>query len=119
MTKHEYMAGLANYPIDQKKVDAVQKKYGAKLPETVQKLISGADGPVFLDGSCRVLSFEEIMDADDIMHMNFTVSGIVPLVDCYDNDFIVYHIPGDCYSMFNIVDACDFMECESLEELMT
>ena len=43
---------------------------------------------------------------------------MIPLIDCSDNDFIVYHFDSKTWSKFNIIDECVFKEKESLDELL-
>ena len=49
---------------------------------------------------------------------DFDAKKILPLIDCGDNDFIVFHIGTNKWSRFNIVDECIFKERDSLEDVL-
>ncbi len=117
MTVKEYLEQLSAFEINRKKVSKIEKAYTAELPELVQKMISNCEKPVFL-GEYRVLSFAEIFDAEDDLGIAFADKGIIPLVDCGDNDFIVYNFQTAKWSLFNIVDECAFKVKATIQELM-
>ncbi len=117
MTVKEYLSQLPSFEIDDKKVSKIEKIYGMTLPETVRKIVSKCDKPLFVD-DYRVLSFAEIKDANDDLEVNFVEECIIPLIDCGDNDFIVYNFKTKKWSLFNIIDNCSFKAKSKLEELM-
>lgn len=117
MTVKEYLSQLSNFKIDDEKVTKIEKVYGITLPDTVKKIVSNSEKPLFVD-DYRVLSFAEIKDAEDELEVNFADKGLIPLVDCGDNDFIVYNFKTGKWSLFNIVDTCSFKVKSKLEELM-
>ena len=49
MNVAEYLKLVENMKIDSDKVETVQNVYEAKLPELLQKIVSNAEEPVFLD----------------------------------------------------------------------
>lgn len=51
------------------------------------------------------------------MHIAFKDKGIIPLVDCGENDFIVYHFKAKIWSKFNIIDETVFQK-KRFEELL-
>ena len=60
----------------------------------------------------------EIINASEDLKVDFVTNKMIPLVDCGENDFIVYHFDTKKWSMYNIIDNCAFMERESLEGLL-
>ena len=80
--------------------------------------ISGSNKTVFLDDNIRILSFDEIINAEKELHVDFKSNQIIPLVDCGENDFIVYHFFDKIWSKFNIVDETVFKKKNSLQELL-
>lgn len=118
MTKIEYLNQIDKQIVDEKKVEKVQTRYGTKLPEIVQKIISGCGDSLFLEDGNRILSFEEIVDAENDLHVDFKGKGIIPLVDCKENDFIVYHFRIDEWSKFNIVEEIVFRKRSKVEDLL-
>ena len=88
--------------IDFTKVENVEKKYNATLSEIAK----------------GVISYSEIMNAEDDLHVSFSDAGIIPFVDCMDNDFIVYDTENEVWTKFNIVEKCKFGIAGDLEQLM-
>jgi hypothetical protein len=117
MTNKEYLEGMDELQIDNEKVSKIESLYGSKVPEVVKKIISNNDETIFLE-ECRVLSLVEIADAETDLHVDFKGKQILPLFDCMDNDFIVYHYGTGKWSLFNIVDECVFKMRDSLAELL-
>lgn len=118
MTGKEYLSSLASVKPDKKKTDRIAALYVDGLPEIILKIASSAKEPVFLDDDSRVLSYDEIVDAEKDLHISFKDKGIIPLVDCGENDFIVYHFTDKIWSKFNIIDETIFKKKKSLEELL-
>lgn len=118
MTKKEYLNSIANCKVINEKVAKIEKVYMNKIPEIIKKLISYSEQSIFFDDGYRSLSFSEIIDAEEDLHVDFVKQGIIPIIDCGENDFIVYHFNGNNWSLFNIVDECAFKERASLDELL-
>lgn len=118
MTKKEYLENIFNATIDNSKVDKIESVYGKNLPDLLKKIISNCEEAVFFDDNVRVLSYMEIIDAESDLHVQFSTKGLIPIVDCGENDFIVYHINDNIWSKFNIVDETVFKKKESLEDLL-
>ena len=117
MTKEEYFDMLKDCVIDKDTIDKVQEKYGTDLPGCVHRILSCAKEPVFLD-NVRILSIDEIMDAEEDLSVDFMGKQIIPIADVGDNDFVVYHFDDGTWSLFNIVDEFDFMKRSSFIEYL-
>lgn len=118
MTKQEYLEKVLRTVIDDVKVSKVQKVYGCKLPEIIQKIVSTNDETIFFDDDTRILSLNEIIDAEKDLHVDFISKKIIPLADFGENDFIVYHFDDNIWSKFNIVDETMFKKRHDLSELL-
>lgn len=118
MTAKEYLGSLESLKLEKEKVDRIESLYADNLPEIIQKIVSNSREAVFFDDDSRVLSYDEIVDAEKDLHVSFKDKGILPLVDCGDNDFIVYHFADKTWSKFNITDETIFRKKNSLEELL-
>jgi hypothetical protein len=114
-TLGEYIKSITN--INTEKVKKVESLYGVSIPSDVKKLVSAADKTVFLTNNRRVLSYSEIINADSELNVDFSAKKIVPLVDCGDNDFIVYSGKRKSYGMFNISDETEFKTSDSVVAL--
>jgi len=97
--------------VERKKVRAIEEQYGLELNDEAKRVFSMAsDDPIFLgeDGSVRILSMDEILEASEDMEVDFASYQIIPIADVYDNDYIVYDAKNECWCMFNIVDEVKF-----------
>ena len=117
MNRVDYIKELDKFKIDLKKVEIVEKKYTASLSEVVKKIISNSEESVFFDDDYRILSFDEIVDAENDLHVDFAEKGIIPIADCGENDFIVCHFNDDFWSKFNIIDETVFKKKNTFEEV--
>ena len=119
MNKNDYLRELQNQKIDDSKVKKIEKLYKCTIPDDVKRIISNCDETIFFDDDdCRVLSFDEILDAEEDLEVEFRKEKMIPLFDCLDNDFIVYKTDSQTWMLYNIVDEMDFDEVDSLEELL-
>lgn len=118
MEKKDYLSKVGEAKIDPKKVEKVNKLYGGAMPDIIQRIVSYGQESVFFDDGVRILSYEEIIDAEKDLHIEFARKGIIPIADCGENDFIVYHFKDNIWSKFNIVDESVFKKKKSIEELL-
>lgn len=118
MTKKEYLSALDAVQVEKDKVEQLERQYGFSFPEIVKKVISSAVETIFFDDEGRILSFDEMVDAEADLHVSFSKLGLFPLADTGDNDFIVYHAADGSYSLFNIVDECAFRKRDSLDAIL-
>lgn len=115
----DYLDEIQGHPVNEENVRAIESRYGFSLPELVKHIVS--EETVFFsdEEEIRVLPFEEILDAEEELRADFEGEGIIPVADCYENDFIVYNDKEKNWSMYNIVDQdMFFMESSSLFELL-
>ena len=118
MTGIEYLLKVSNVEkIDTGMVGVIQKKYGQELPEIVKKIVSYGKDTVFLENDLRVLSASEIIQAEEDLHVNFSEKQFLPVADCGENNFIVYHFADNSWSKFNINDESVFKTRKTLDEL--
>ena len=118
MTGKEYLRSLVNVKKDKKKAKKISDIYTNNLPDIIMKIVSNGEKTIFLDNGIRALSYDEIVDAERDLHVEFGNNGMIPLFDCGENDFIVYHFSNDKWSKFNIVDKVVFKTREKLEDLV-
>ena len=117
MNAKEYLSNVMHQSIDEMKTTILEKQYHMQFPEIIKHMISCNNDPIFFDDK-RVLSYREMMDAEKDLHVDFSGRGIFPVIDCGENDFIVYHSSKNNWSIFNIVDEISFKQREQLEELL-
>lgn len=117
MTRKEYLQEISKCKINSDKVGEVERIYGKELPDVIKQMISYSDNSIFFDDGWRTLAFSEIKDAEQDLHVEFVKLGIIPVADCGENDFIVYHFVDVIWSKFNIIDECTFKKKSSLKEL--
>lgn len=116
MTKKEFLLTLENQSIEKDLVEKIEYQYGFGLPIVAQKIISASKTSIFFDDDWRTLSFQEIIDASNDLHVNFEDQKLIPLIDTGENDFIVYCAENNTWSKFNIVEECHFKSKKSFLE---
>lgn len=117
MTAKEYFESIIKKEIDLGKVEKIQNIYNKVLPEEVQRIVSNAESSIFLD-DVRILSYKEILNAEYDLHVDFKTKQMIPLADCGDNDFVVYHFDTHEWSKFNIIDEVTFKKRKTLAEVL-
>ena len=118
MTRKEYFDRLESVAVDKEKVGIVNELYGTELPEILQKIVSTADEPGFLGDGLRILSFDEVINAESYLHVDFKGKKVIPVADCGENDFVVYHFDDSTWSKFNITDEIVFKIRTSITDLV-
>ena len=118
MDKEQFLQAVSNQRPDAKKVSIIQEIYGLTPTEEIEKLISICDRSVFIEDECRLLAFSEIQNASEELHVDFVEKKILPLFDCFNNDFIVWHTDTKKWSLYNIVEHISFTTKTELHELL-
>ena len=118
MDKKQFLQAVSVQKLDLEKVSVIQGIYGFIPTEEIEKIISICEDPVFIDDKCRLLAYTEIQNAKEDLHVDFAAQKLLPLFDCFDNDFIVWHSDTQEWSLFNIIDRISFKYCSSLQELL-
>lgn len=118
MTRTEYLDLIANCTIADNKVSQLEALYRGSLPIEIKQMISFSLDAVFFDDDYRTLSLAEMLDAKNDLHVDFIELRLIPVVDCGENDFIVYNFESMKWAKFNIVDASYFKERDSLKALL-
>lgn len=103
--------------VDSDVANTLSKVYGPNIPAIVEQIVTLFKTGGFA-GGYRFLSLDEIEFAEDDLHVNFKKRNIIPLIDCSDNDFIVYDYRSGKWMVFNIVEMVAFKKKPVLEDLL-
>lgn len=117
MTVAECLHKVQKEKVDRKVANTLAKVYGPDIPAIVEQIVTLFKSGGFVDGY-RFLSLDEIEYAEDDLHVDFKKRNIVPLIDCSDNDFIVYDYYNEKWMMFNIVEKVSFKKKQHLDDLL-
>ena len=118
MDKEQFLQAVSDQKPDTEKVWNIQKIYGCTPTEEIEKLISICGESVFIGDECRLLAYSEIQNACEELHVDFVGQKLLPLFDCIDNDFIVWHFDTQNWSLYNITDQIAFNMREHLSDLL-
>ena len=77
MTNKEYLESIEGLHINNAKVSKIESLYGTEMSEIIKRIISNNDRTIFLE-ECRVLSYDEIVDAEVDLHVDFKGKQILP-----------------------------------------
>lgn len=116
MKKQDFINKLIEMKINDKIVELVEKKYLCKLNDEVKRVLSFEDINFSINDESRLLSSDDILNADKKYDYEFTKKHLIPLMDCSDNDLLVYDVEKKQYSKFNIVDKLLFKDKKSISE---
>lgn len=118
MKTKEYLKEALSLEINEEIVKQIEKEYNTKLPKVAKALISASNSTIFFEDGKRILSIGEITDAEKDLHVNFKSKGLIPIIDCSDNDFIVYDFLNKRWAKFNIIDEILFKIKNNIDELL-
>lgn len=117
MTLIDCLQEIRNTQVDSRVSKTLKKAYGSKVPVIIEQTVSFFKSGGFVEGY-RFLSLDEIEYAEDDLHVNFKRNGLIPLIDCGDNDFAVYNYIEGKWMMFNIVEQVCFKTKNELDDLL-
>lgn len=113
-----FINGLNKQEIDNSNVQEIKKMYSTDINAEVASVISCLDETVFFDsdGFLRLLSFQEVLDAEADFNVVLVSNGILPLFDLGDNDYLSFDFSKGMWCKFNIVDEIGFAYKSHLSE---
>lgn len=118
MTKKEYLESVKTCEINSERVEAIEKLYKVSIKGLIASVISYAGTVDFFDEERRALSFEEMVNADKINGTSFVKNKMLPMIDAYDNDYIVYDFNEEKWGKVNLADMLLFKKRDSLDEVL-
>ena len=74
------------------------------------------DEPLFFYDEMRLLSKDEILNYQE--ELNIKMDNIIPLIDLYDNNFLIYNINENVFEKMNIVDETIFDKTNTIENYL-
>ena len=117
MTSAECLHKIQKTDVDNKVAKTLAKVYGPDIPTIVEQIVTLFKSGGFVN-DYRFLSLDEIEYAEDDLHVDFKKRRFVPLIDCGDNDFIVYDYYNEKWMMFNIVEKVSFKKKQHLADIL-
>lgn len=118
MTKQDYLNNVLLCSINEKRVKALSELYGKCIDGIIAQIVSYADNADFIGEDRRALSFSEILNASKDYEKDFISLGIIPFIDAYDNDLIVYVITENMWAKYSLSDEVLFKKKDSIEKLL-
>lgn len=118
MTKQEYIDNVKKYPENSERIRAISDIYGTEITGRIAKIVSFADNADFIGEERRAFTFSEILNAAKEYDIDFKALGIIPIIDAYDNELIVYVISDNIWAKYSMSDDVLFKKRTSLEEIL-
>ena len=118
MNKQEFINSALVHEINEDRVKEISELYKVQLEEVIQKIISIADEVDFFDEERRMLSYDEIKSGSKLLGINVVEEGMIPLIDAYDCNYIVYLIRDGSWAKYTTVDKMMFKKRNTLEEIL-
>ena len=116
MTIHEFLHALPVCKTAITNQAAVEALYGTALPTELASVIACMNDTIFFEGDIflRLLSYQELLDAEPDMNTELISNKLVPIFDLGDNDYLCYDLSKNCWCKYNIVDEISFGKKDSL-----
>ena len=89
----------------------IENEYAVLLPMEVKMLLKDYEGQFIQVGDgehYRILDKAEILNTERHLGLDCLKMGVIPLIDCKDNNFLVYNAGNNVFEMMNIVDGMPF-----------
>lgn len=113
----EFLKKVEQTKINEEIVNIVETKCNKELPEQVKKMISLSKEPQY-GAEWRTLCLDEIINADKDLEYNFSERDQLPLIDAFDNNYIVFDYNDSLWKILNLTEEIDFDESEKLADLL-
>ena len=114
-----YVETTKSIEINLETVRSIEALYKTSLPDSVKRIVSVKLDDYFISEKCRVLSLKEILNTEEFTGVDFTSLNMLPLIDCKDDDYIVYDFAENKYVMYSVFDEVGFREAEKIEILLS
>lgn len=118
MTNEEFLSKITNAAINEEFVQRVEGKFGCSLPGLLRKIISISGKQLFFGEEKRLMSFPEIENSSEQLHIDFKKKNLIPIIDAYENDFICFNFKTNKWCYFNVNEGVSFSENTSLDALL-
>lgn len=118
MNIYEYLELISNIEINNSFIKAIEKEYKCDLPIIIKQILSSAEEPIFIEFEMRIMSQYEIMYASKLMDYDFISNKLIPIIDCYDNDYVVFDYGKNEWVMFNNTDECIFKRGKKIVDVI-
>ena len=112
-----FIDNVKKQPINEEVVKSIEKAYYCSLPEELKHIVSCDDNNRF-GYDIKILSENEIINADDILKGELSSCNLIPIIDVFDDDFIAYDIENKKYVCINALDEIVFDSSDDLYELL-
>lgn len=84
------------------------------LPIDGKMLLKNSEGQFI--SSYRILDKDEITNSEKYLRINLDDLNMIPLIDCKDNNFLVYNKTKKEYQMINVIDGQPFESYKTLND---
>ncbi len=91
-----------------------EEQFSIKIDGELKEILSLCKGePIFYEGEKRLLSIDEILNSKEELNLN---ENVIPIIDLYDNEFLVYDILNSHFTKFDISTETRFGKVDSIRE---
>lgn len=118
MDVNQYVDLIRNNNVNDKVVTKLEELYGFSLTDALKHIVSVEMDDYFISDKYRVISAKEMLSTEYFIGVDLTKLNMIPLVDCMDDDYIVFNFANQKFEMYHIYDEISFVEGSSLEEML-
>ncbi|MBR6967807.1 MAG: hypothetical protein IKH78_04655 [Ruminococcus sp.] len=118
MTKQEYLDVIMHYPVNEERTKSVSELFGSDIRGIFARIVSFADNADFIGEERRAFSYNEIVNSAKEYNKDFIALGIIPFIDAYDNDLIVYVLEDKSWAKYSLSDDIIFKKKDTLDKVL-
>lgn len=118
MSKAEFIKNIEKCDLNIQRIKEIEKKYKTNLTDFTAHAVSYADEQGFFDEERRALSYSEILNPIKFLKFDFIKAGLIPIVDTYDNTYVVYAIDEGKWAKFSLSDRVLFKKKDTFKEVV-
>ena len=102
--------------VSEKKIAALESVFSCKFDETIRSIVGKTGKTIFFKNGYRLLNFDEIKDCGKELSPVLIEKKLLPIIDCGDNEFIIYSLKNSRFSMFSTTDNTLFSKKDTILE---
>lgn len=98
-------------------IKGLEKKYNITIAGQLKEILLFCENdPIHFYEQRRLLSIDEILNYN--LELQIEDKNIIPLVDCYDNDFLIYDVESKTFMFCYIVDGIKYDKLNDINEFI-
>lgn len=101
---------INNIEIDEEFTNKVEQVYSCELSDFVKRLLSIPETIDYEEKEISLfkMSNDFILEANEELQCDFISKHLIPIFDCYENDYLCYDFLNNIYVVYNVFEELTF-----------